>query len=86
MAPGGSRSALTGFHDGRLRLAVAAPPEDGKANAAVRRLLADAAGVTVSQVSLVRGARSKAKRWLIATTSPEVVRQRLGERAAATSA
>ena len=44
-----------------IRVAVFAPPEDGKANAAVQALLAHALGVAKSRLSLVRGATSRDK-------------------------
>ncbi len=44
-----------------LKAAVFAPPEDGKANAAVQALLAHALGVAKSRLDLVRGATSREK-------------------------
>jgi uncharacterized protein YggU (UPF0235/DUF167 family) len=44
-----------------LRLAVTEPPEDGRANQAVLRLLADRLGVAPSACTLLRGAASRAK-------------------------
>lgn len=46
---------------GRLRVAVTAPPEDGRANAAVQAALAEALGVARTRLSLVRGATSRDK-------------------------
>lgn len=48
-----------------LRLQVTAPPEDGKANEAVRRLLALALGVAPSRLELKRGATSREKLFVI---------------------
>jgi uncharacterized protein YggU (UPF0235/DUF167 family) len=47
--------------EGGIRVAVLAPPEDGKANAAVQALLAHALGVAKSRLVLVRGATSRDK-------------------------
>lgn len=44
-----------------LRLAVTEPPEDGRANQAVLRLLADRLGVAPSACTLLRGAGSREK-------------------------
>jgi len=67
VVPGAARSAVTGLHDGRLRLAVAAPPSEGRANRAVEALLASVAGVASRRVGLVRGDRGRAKTCRIAT-------------------
>jgi uncharacterized protein (TIGR00251 family) len=44
-----------------LKVAVGAPPEDGKANAAVIALLAEALGVAKSAISVVSGATGRRK-------------------------
>jgi len=44
-----------------LKLSVGAPPEDGKANAAVIALLAEALGVAKSAISVVSGATDRRK-------------------------
>lgn len=45
----------------RLEIAVSAPPEDGKANAAVIALLAGALGVAKGHIRLVHGGGSRQK-------------------------
>ncbi len=63
--PGASRTGVAGTHgaagDTRLKLRLAAPPVDGKANAELRRFLAEVFGVPLRQVVLVRGATSRQK-------------------------
>lgn len=44
-----------------LRIRVTAPPEDGKANDSVRRLLARALGVAPTRLTLIRGAAARDK-------------------------
>ena len=63
--PGAARTEVAGVHgaegDVRLKVRLAAPPVDGKANAELLRFLAEAFGVPVRQVSLLRGATSRQK-------------------------
>jgi len=60
--PRSRRSGLVGLRaDGKLVLAVTAPPEDGRANEAVADVLGDALGVKARDVAIVRGARARAK-------------------------
>ena len=49
--PGARKNAVTGEHAGALKVAVTAPPEDGRANDAVVRLVSDALGVPAELVS-----------------------------------
>ncbi|RMC33348.1 DUF167 domain-containing protein [Paracoccus alkanivorans] len=44
-----------------IRVHVTAPPEDGKANAAVVKLLAKSLGVAKSRLTLLRGVTSRDK-------------------------
>ena len=60
VTPRASRNAISETADG-LRVSVTALPEDGKANAAVTRLLARALGVAKSRLTLTRGATSRDK-------------------------
>lgn len=52
--------------DGGLRAYVTTPPEDGKANAAVQKLLARALGLPKSRLALVQGARGRDKVFVVA--------------------
>jgi len=61
LRPGASRDELTGFRDGILLARVCAPPVDGRANRALCRLVAEAAGVAPSRVKVVRGSHSREK-------------------------
>jgi uncharacterized protein YggU (UPF0235/DUF167 family) len=57
------RARKTGIErDGAtIRVAVSAPPEDGRANAAVAEALAHALGVAKTRLTLLRGATSRDK-------------------------
>jgi len=60
VTPKASRERLL-WQEGQLRAYVTAPPEDGKANEAVRKLLARAMGVAKTQLVLIRGATARDK-------------------------
>jgi uncharacterized protein YggU (UPF0235/DUF167 family) len=51
--------------DGQLRIYVTVVPEDGKANAAVQKLLAKALGVPKSRLRLIRGQSARDKVFLV---------------------
>jgi uncharacterized protein (TIGR00251 family) len=63
--PGAGRTALTGRHGDALRVKVGAPPEGGRANAALVALLATTLGIAESRISIESGATSRAKRLRI---------------------
>ncbi|MBL4702640.1 MAG: DUF167 domain-containing protein [Phycisphaeraceae bacterium] len=55
VVPGASRTKITGLLGDRLKVTVAAPPEDGKANKVICQLLAKKFSVTNRDVTVVRG-------------------------------
>jgi hypothetical protein len=67
--PGASRTEVAGQHGDALKIRLAAPPVDGKANAELLRYLAEAFGVPLRQVMLVRGDASRRKLVRIAAPS-----------------
>ena len=60
VTPKASRNVIVVAEDG-LRAYVTVVPEDGKANAAVAKLLAKALGVAKSRLTLVRGQTARDK-------------------------
>ena len=63
--PGARKAGVLGEQAGALRLAVTAPPEDGRANAAMVELLRDLLGLKRSQVELHSGATGRNKKFLV---------------------
>ena len=62
VAPKSSRNEIAGvMADGTLKIRVQAPPDKGKANAAVCELLAEAFGVGPRDVTIVSGLGSPLK-------------------------
>jgi len=59
--PRAARTELTGEHAGAIKLKVAAPPVDGKANDECRRFLARLLGVSRNAVEIVAGDSSRDK-------------------------
>jgi hypothetical protein len=59
--PGAKRTEVAGTHGDALKIRLAAPPVDGKANAELLRFLAAAFGVPRHAVTLLRGESSRQK-------------------------
>lgn len=59
--PGAPRNQIVGLHGDSLKIKIAAPPEDGRANAELCEFLAEVLGVAKRAVVLVTGPASRAK-------------------------
>jgi uncharacterized protein len=77
--PGAGRSAIVGRHGTSLKVRVAAPPVDGRANVGAAALIAETLGVKEGDVELVSGQRSRLKRFRISNVEAEDVELRLRE-------
>ncbi len=77
VVPRAGREEIAGERDGCVLVRVRAAPEDGRANAAVRRLIAAQLGVRVAEVELLRGERSRRKTVRIAGLAAAEARRRL---------
>lgn len=77
VTPRASRNEIAGERDGTVLVRVSAPPADGRANDAVRKLLAKALGVAQGKVTLERGERSREKRFRVEGLSEQDARARL---------
>jgi uncharacterized protein (TIGR00251 family) len=75
--PGARRNEIVGEQDGALKIAVTAPPDKGRANASLVLVLADTLGLKRSQVELIAGATSRAKKVLVREVTAEVLRRQL---------
>jgi len=74
--PGAKKTEVAGEHGDALKIRLAAPPVDGKANAALIAFVADCLGVAKSSVSLKSGQTSRRK-VLEVTGAPADTKQRL---------
>jgi uncharacterized protein (TIGR00251 family) len=73
--PGAKKNAVAGIHGESLRIRIAAPPVEGRANAALVAFLAEALGVPKKSVAVVKGGASRRKTVLISV--PDAAPERL---------
>ena len=79
VTPRASRAKLGPLHDGRLKVAVTAPPVDGEANAAVIELIAKALGIAKTAVSVIGGASSRISRFELTSSADRLLARRRSE-------
>lgn len=72
VSPNAKKTEIVGWHDGALRIRLAAPPVDGAANEALRKWLARELGIPQSGVELLRGASGRRKQWRLDIDLPQV--------------
>lgn len=80
VAPGARRNQIRAIHNGALKVSVTAAPEKGRANTAVRKLLADLFGLRAADVEVQQGAASQDKTISIRGRSADQVRASIAER------
>jgi hypothetical protein len=66
LQPGARRTVLVGEHGGRLKIAVQAPPVQGRANEAVVEWLAERLDVKRQDIRITSGQQSRDKTLLVA--------------------
>jgi hypothetical protein len=76
--PGARVTEVAGLHAGALRVRVAAPPVEGKANAALLAFLAGRLGLRPRDLHLAGGASARDKLVVVRGRTPEQVRAALG--------
>lgn len=80
VTPKASRSAILGWAGEFLRVAVAAVPERGRANAAVEELIAEALDIAHGRVRVIAGLAGRRKTLAIDGLEDGEVRRRLASR------
>lgn len=68
--PGAKRTEVSGLHGEALKIRLAAPPVEGRANEALLKFIADFFGVPLRQVELKQGGQSRHK--VVAITGSKV--------------
>lgn len=76
--PGAKKTEVVGLYGDALKIRLAAPPVDGKANACLIAFLADQLGVPKTAITLVSGDTSRAKRVRIDGLDPARARRSFG--------
>jgi uncharacterized protein (TIGR00251 family) len=59
--PGARRNAVSGIHNGAVKISLTTPPVDGRANEALIAFAAELLGISKGRVSLVAGMTGRAK-------------------------
>lgn len=77
VVPGASRDRITGVLGDRLKIAVSAPAEKGKANKAVCAALAEALGISPKSIEVLSGPTQPRKTLGIEGLTPGQVRDKL---------
>jgi uncharacterized protein (TIGR00251 family) len=75
--PRAARDEVAGEHNGAIKLRISAPPVDGKANEACRRLIAKLVAVSPSMVEIIAGESSKDKVIRVHNVTAERIRTHL---------
>lgn len=80
LQPKASRDQIIGLHGDELKIAITAPPIDGKANAHLIKYLSKAFKIPKSQIQLQKGELSRHKQVLLPEPKiiPEIISQLLG--------
>lgn len=71
--PGAKRDSIVGEFNDRLKIALTAPPVDGKANAHLIKYLSKKFGVPKSCIELVNGETSRSKRFRLSGITAQQV-------------
>ena len=74
-APRAKRSKFVGFHGGYPKIALAAPPIEGRANEELLAFLKEFLGLPGRAIEIVRGDTSRRKAVLLRGIAPEQVLQ-----------
>ena len=77
VSPAAARTKILGEHAGALKVAVAAPPERGKANKELAAYLAKALRVRKSALAIVAGETSRSKRVSVEGVSAKTLEAKL---------
>lgn len=75
--PGAKKTEVVGLHGDAIKLRLAAPPVEGKANEALIDFLSRTLGLPKAHITLISGQTSRSKRIAIAGGDAKVIEQKL---------
>lgn len=75
--PKASKSKVVGLFDGCLKIAITAPPVDGKANEEVMKFLSRLLNIPGRDIVIQAGAQSRRKRVLLQTARVEEILEKI---------
>ena len=75
--PGAKTNKVAGAYGESVKIAVATPPVDGKANKALQKILASWLGAAASSVILVTGMTGREKIFHVSGISPDEAKKKL---------
>ncbi len=73
--PGARRERIVGMHGEAVKIATREPAQDGKANAAIERMIAAILEVPPADVKVASGQRSRKKRVFVAGNAEELTKR-----------
>jgi uncharacterized protein len=79
VSPGAKKTVVAGCYGDRLKVRVAAPPEDNRANHELVRAVAEWLGIPERRVSIYSGHASRDKSLYFAGVAEADLRHRIGE-------
>ena len=73
--PGAKKTEVQGEHDGRLKIRLAAPPVEGKANEALILWISKELHISRASIELLAGDLSRLKRVRVSGVGAEIIQQ-----------
>ncbi len=73
--PNAGKNMIQGIHGDALKIRIAAPPVEGKANKALRKFLAQSFALSMSRVDILAGETGRNKKVLLTGVNGETIRQ-----------
>ena len=75
--PGAKHNAITGMHEGALKISLTTPPSDGRANQALVVFLAERLNIPRTSIELISGPANRSKAFRLTGITAAEARARL---------